>query len=255
MGETVFIATLGTHPQVVTLALDILLQQGHPIQQVYILHTDPQYPPIAQALPRLINTLKQDYRPSLQVNSYLLTNRAGALADVSTSEEIDAAFQAVHSLLRQQKYAGNTVHLCVSGGRKTMALFAMAAAQSVLDLEDRVWHLISPMSVIQSGQMHTTSQDHIALVPVPISHWGSLQRQDPTHVETFMTQLTGTEREIVQLLIAKGLSNQELADQLGKSPKTVANQLTVIYGKTRDHFGLPHTPDRTELLAILGRYS
>lgn len=255
MGETIFVATLGAHPQVVTLALDVLLQRGETIDTVYILHTAPQYPPIDTALPSLLEALKSDYPTPIQTNSYLLTDRLGALADVTTSDEIDAAFEAVRRLLSQQKYAGNRVHLCVSGGRKTMALFAAAAAQSVFDVEDRMWHLISPSEVIATGHMHAGPDDGVTLVRVPIRHWGQLQRQDPSRVETFMEQLTDAEREVTRLLMSRGLSNGELASALGKSSKTIANQLTAIYNKAYHHFELSHTPDRTELLVVLGRYS
>jgi DNA-binding NarL/FixJ family response regulator len=61
--------------------------------------------------------------------------------------------------------------------------------------------------------------------------------------------------EVAQLLISEGLSNAALAARLDKSPKTIANQLSSIYAKLGEYFGLPETPDRTSLLVLLGRFS
>lgn len=47
MAETILIATLGGQPQIVTFALDTLLQQGEPVTQVYLLHLTPPQPPLA----------------------------------------------------------------------------------------------------------------------------------------------------------------------------------------------------------------
>ena len=50
--------------------------------------------------------------------------------------------------------------------------------------------------------------------------------------------LTPAERELALLIGQEVLTVKELAEQLHKSPKTVTNQLTVIYNKLEAEFGL-----------------
>ena len=50
MAETVFIATLGAEPQVVTLALDALLAESESISRVLVVHTAADRPPLSESL-------------------------------------------------------------------------------------------------------------------------------------------------------------------------------------------------------------
>jgi len=50
MSEAVLIATLGTEPQVVTLALDALLSQGVDIARVVVVHTCADDDPMRSSL-------------------------------------------------------------------------------------------------------------------------------------------------------------------------------------------------------------
>jgi len=258
MPESVFVATLGAEPQVVTLALDALLTQGMDIHRVIVIHTLDDREPIRSSLRRLHQEfiVDQFYGLPLRFDSHLLAGSSGPLADVITPAEIEDAFQSLYTLLRQHKQAGRRIHLCLAGGRKTMALFAMAAAQILFDLNDGVWHLVSHPDLITSKQLHADSQEHVVLIPVPIAYWKHLQPDDQSRVRHFVdTILTPSEREVVQLLIREGLSNAVLAARLGKSAKTIANQLTSTYLKLQQYFDLPDTPDRTMLLVLLGSYS
>lgn len=45
-----------------------------------------------------------------------------------------------------------------------------------------------------------------------------------------MTELTPAERQVA-LLIGAGFTNKQIAQILGKTPKTVKNQVNAIYGK------------------------
>ncbi len=51
--HAVLIATLGAEPQVVSLATQLLLQQGIALQAVVVIHTSQTAPPILHSLPRL----------------------------------------------------------------------------------------------------------------------------------------------------------------------------------------------------------
>jgi len=256
--ETVLIATLGAEPQVVTLALDALLAAQEPISRVIVVHTAANRPPVEASLRGLRSEFvdRGYYNNLILFIPHTLADSAGPLADVTTPAEIEAAFQSVYTLLRHYKHAGCRIHLCIAGGRKTMALFAMAAAQIWFDAADRVWHLVSTPDLIRQRRLHAASPDDVTLVPVPVAHWGRMSPDDRVRARDFIENvLTPAEREVATLLVREGLSNEALAWSLGKSPKTIANQLTSVYDKLRSYFNLAEQPDRTMLLVLLGSYS
>lgn len=254
--EAVLVATLGAAPQVITLTLDALLERGEPLRRVYVVHTDATISPISSALNRLDATFNSGrYPANLHYAPFLLMGTAGPLPDVVSLSEIEAAYRALYQLLRQLKHSGLVVHLCLAGGRKTMTAFALAAAQVVLEPEDRVWHLTSSPNLVEGGAMHARHREDVQLIPIPLILPGRLHSDDGDKARAFLASLTEAERELTVLLVQGGLNNAELALALGKSPKTVANQLSSIYSKLRDHYSLETTPDRTLLMALVGRYS
>jgi CRISPR-associated protein Csx14 len=200
--------------------------------------------------------VERSYGNEILFVPHLLAGTSGPLADVVTPSDIDDAFRSFYVLLRQHKQAGRRIHLSIAGGRKTMALFAMAAAQILFGPEDHVWHLVSDPALVTSKKLHADNPDDVTLVPVPVAYWGRLRTDDRSRVRDFVEHvLTPAEREVTELLIREGLSNTALAERLGKSVKTVANQLSSVYVKLGRHFDLPETPDRTLLLVLLGSYS
>lgn len=258
MNDTILIATLGAEPQVVTLTLDSLLARGDRITCVTVVHTVPEHEPVRSSLRSLRHefVVGRFYGDEILFVPHLLAGTSGPLADVVTPTDIDDAFRSFYILLRQHKQAGRCIHLSIAGGRKTMALFAMAAAQTLFGLEDRVWHLVSDPALVTSKRLHADHPEDVILVPVPVAHWGRLRPDDSSRVRDFIERvLTPAERGVTELLIREGLSNAALAERLGKSVKTVANQLSSVYVKLGHHFDLPETPDRTLLLVLLGSYS
>jgi CRISPR-associated protein Csx14 len=258
MKSAILIATLGAEPQVVTLTLDSLLARGERIASVIVVHTAPDREPVRSSLRSLHHefVVERPYGDEILFVPHLLAGASGPLADVVTPSEIDDAFRSLYVLLRQHKQAGRSIHLSIAGGRKTMALFAMAAAQVVFGLEDHVWHLVSDPALVISKRLHTDRPGDIILVPVPVAYWGRLRPDDSSRVHDFIKHvLTPAEREVTELLIREGLSNAALAERLGKSIKTVANQLSSVYVKLGRYFDLPETPDRALLLVLLGSYS
>ena len=258
MSKAIFIATLGAEPQVVTLALDALLAASEPISRVLVVHTAADRSPLNESLQALRTEFvdRGYYGSKLLFIPHVLANPDGPLADVVTPAEIEAAFQSLYTLFRQYKHAGYRIHLSIAGGRKTMALFAMAAAQIWFDAADRVWHLVSDQRLIETRQLHAAHPGDVHLIAVPVVHWGRMTPDDRMRARHFIEHvLTPAERELTTLLVREGLSNSALARQLGKSPKTIANQLTSIYDKLGSYFGLREAPDRTMLLVLLGSYS
>ncbi len=258
MKSTILVATLGAEPQVVTLALDLLLARKERIASVIVVHTTPDHEPVRSSLQSLHREfmVARSYGNEILFVPHLLAGTSGPLSDVITPTDIDDAFRSFYVLLRQHKQAGRRIHLSIAGGRKTMALFAMAAAQILFGPEDYVWHLVSDPALVTSKRLHADHPQDVTLVPVPVAHWGRLRADDRSRVHDFVEHvLTPAEREVTELLIREGLSNAALAERLGKSVKTVANQLSSVYVKLGRHFDLPETPDRTLLLVLLGSYS
>lgn len=258
MAESVLVATLGAEPQVMTLALDALMADGARITRVVVVHTLADREPIRSSLERLHQefVVNRFYGDRVLYIPHLLAGSAGPLVDVVTPEEIDSAFQNMYMLLRQFKHAGYSIHLCLAGGRKTMALFAMAAAQILFDAGDHVWHLVSDPALVASKELHAAHPNDVTLVPVPVARWGRIRPDDLSRARDFIENaLTPAEREVTMLLIREGLSNAALAERLGKSTKTIANQLSSVYSKLEEYFELEATPDRALLLVLLGGYS
>jgi len=250
--SAVLIATLGSEPQVVTLLLDALLERGIPIQRVEVLHTRADGA-ILQALERLQHTfLEERHYPKILFVPQLLMGSHAPLDDVTTPDEIDAAFRQVYFYLRQHKQANRQIHLGIAGGRKTMTVFALAAAQWVLGSEDAIWHLISPASLVVSKAMHADPDHPIQIIQVPLVYVPPDSAK--AQAQRFLDQLTPAERELAYLLLREGVSNAQLASRLSKSPSTIANQLTTLYRKFGEFYHLPTSPDRALFVALLSRY-
>jgi hypothetical protein len=160
-----------------------------------------------------------------------------------------------------------------------MAAYGMVVAQLLFDEDDRVWHLLSEGQVVADKVMHV-DKGRVSLVPVPVLRWALLpstlqellvwddpyraierqrqlkERERRGLLGVFWERLTPAEREVVKLLVREGGTNAELARKLGRSPKTVANQLRAIYSKYRGCLGLEASGSaiRAQLVADLALY-
>ena len=246
-----FIATLGSKPQVVTLALDELIKQGEPIEQVYILLTDPSLEPIHTAWLTVQDSLKE--YPQIILFQEILKEGDAPLNDVATVSQIDVAFQQTYALIRRLKLQKATVHLSIAGGRKTMTSFVLSAANLLFEQSDKVWHLVSSVALMSSNAMHSTESEQCYLVEVPQFH--HFMESPSTKIEEFLRLLTPSEKEVFDLLIQYGMSNDQIAYHLTKSTKTVANQLTGVYQKFEQAVLPNQRVDRSVMLAHLGRVS
>jgi hypothetical protein len=261
----------------VTLALDALLARGEAIQRVVVVHTNPSEEPIASSLNQLHREFQIDnyYRGQILYDPVTLTNTLGPLPDVATAEQVNAAFEAMYRTIRYHKLTGARLHLSIAGGRKTMALFAFSVAQFLFDADDHVWHLESDPPLRESRRLHAEPGDRVALIEVPLMQWSSLpgvvrsnqfgdtpqqaanrslhlqQITGQHQVDAFLKKLSRAEKELLILLVQTGVSNDELAKRLFKSPKTIANQLNSIYRKFALHYQLSTKPDRGQVIATL----
>lgn len=276
MSETILFATLGSEPQVITLLLDALLARGERIARVVVLHTDPTLPPVSEAVPALRQAA--EVYAGEAFNFVTLDDGVAPLPDVVTAAQVDAAFQTVYSLLWAQKRLGMRLHLCIAGGRKTMALFAFAAAQLLFDEDDHVWHIESDEGLRASRRFHAQAGEAVTLIDVPFTRWSAMpgmlrsellgsdargavdkqarlqQHEKRENARVFMQEvLTRAEREVVTALVRHGYDDKTLAAHLHKSPKTIRNQLNSAYQKFAGHYGMPpQAVDRTRLVMVLG---
>jgi CRISPR-associated protein Csx14 len=269
-----FIATLGSEPQVVTAALHLLRLGGAVIRQVEVVHTAGK--PVQQAARVL-----QDYFSGEEIPLALtpiLSVDGSALEDVQSPKESQAAFRALYRSVKTAKLAGLTVHLCIAGGRKSMAVFGMAAAQMLFDDDDRLWLLHSQGDFLASKRLIPGPGDLAHLEPIPVVRWSQVspvwigldEIDDPMQalgkierlrLEETMTQarsfvlgvLTPAEQRAVELLVREGLSDQEIAVRFTLSPRTVEQQLRAAYHKAAAHWDVEDV-SRAQLVALLNLY-
>lgn len=277
MAEVV-VAPIGVEPQVVTLTVDALLARSFPIAQVWVLHANENYPPIAAALRRL-HAERAFYRQkgfSLRWHFVPIQEGQHYPDDFATEQDVSLLLRVLYRTVAQLKRKGFRLHLSIAGGRKVMTAMGMVVAQLLLDEHDHVWHLLSEGRLLQSKAMHADNPNEVALVPVPVLRWSLLpstvqeillwddpyraierqrqlqQQQRWQLLQTFWQKLTPAEREVIEALVRYGEKAASLAKRLNRTAKTVRNQLQSIYAKYRDHFELP--PDakvRERLIADL----
>ena len=286
----VYMATLGNAPQVVTLALDQLLPR-RPFVEVCVIHTD-DTPGAALPAMRFgdmhetVQQLDKEFRNAVAQDApsgeraWLVDYRVGGhhyrftyrrmliqkeaqepgqlvkqipVQDVETEANAQAAFRTIFRAVQHYKGQRAIIHFNIAGGRKSMAVFAMAAAQVLFTPGDQLWHVVSRDEFVDSQAMHDEN-DQSRLVPIPFvsistinpvlgmlitsndpydiirAQENYLQLIDLRRKEKFLRRLDYDEYQIL-VGVAQGLNNDEIGSRLKKrlAGKTVANKLTTIY--------------------------
>jgi len=277
-GKQALVATVGIEPQVVTLTLDALRSKGFTVEYAFVLHPNPSSPPLSAAYQRLKQEEAYYKRLCPPVKFHFVAIRDGDQfpEDFATEADVAVLLRVLYKVVVALKRKGARVHLSIAGGRKVMTAMGMVVAQLLLDDRDHVWHLLSEGALLQSRAMHARNPNDVTLVPVPVLRWSllpstiqellvwddpyrAIERQKQLQeqqrwrlINEFWRKLTPSEQELVKALVKYGETIKALAKRLGRSPKTVANQLQSIYEKYREHFDLP--PDarvRGRLIADL----
>lgn len=251
--SSVLIATLGAEPQVVALACQLLANAGERLDAAVVLHTDARRAPAAAGLDSLRRAFaaRADWPPLLSAPI--------AAADVLAPAEIDEFADTLFRTLRRWLARGAAVHLLLAGGRKPMAMVGLSVAQLLLGPEDRVWYLYSDEALRAAGRMELLPGDEARLISIPLAPLSPapprisrvfeadtpaaaravLDAAQAQRVERFLTvELTGAERTVAALAAGEVLTVQEMAGRLGKTSKTVTNQLNSVYSKLESAFGL-----------------
>lgn len=245
----VFLATLGQRPQAITVALDTLLE-WYPITIAGVIHTDPVASGIAEALRDLKRVIKADY-PDLRFQQHEITRRHGLpLLDIVDHETANEYYRGMVEILRTYRDAETTIHLLIAGGRKAMSIYATLAAAVIGGPADHVWTIVSPEELLaRSGDYHAPSalRAQVQLIDLPIVRAGHIPGIEETGLidetgvpllrrdrlrQQLLARLHPEESRLALLLERYPYeSNEQLADRLIKSPRTVENQFHSVYEK------------------------
>jgi CRISPR-associated protein Csx14 len=274
----VLIATLGHEPQVVTLVLDELLRRRRPIGDVIVIHT--ASPQVLDGVAKIREEFRRAYYGQVNLRWTPVEDANGPLEDIRTESDVRCLLSTLYRTVRDAKLAHRTVHLSIAGGRKVMAVAAVVVAQLLFGPDDHAWHLLSEgWSPGAPRRMHLEPNEKVHLVAVPVLRWTDsgvvlaalAELDDPAEAirryeeivrgermrrrrEFIEHWLTRAEREVARLA-CQGLDNATIARRLGRSQRTVANQLSQVYAKLGEWLGVDSPPaSRPMLLAELAPY-
>jgi CRISPR-associated protein Csx14 len=259
------VATLGGQPQVVTLALDALLERGVGVNEVVALYLAGDDDRLARARDRLAAEFAPDGPAAYGIPLRLEPIRARGHApdDIRDETDADAVWRAVYDLLGRLKADGRTLHICISGGRRILSLLTMSAATLQCGHQDALWHMYTPREWLAASRdgalFHLPAGSGFRLIRVPMTAWGAyfpaLQelvrpadeaappRRAPDAVEraraaAVRAQLTVAQRRVLDRLAA-GDTPQQAAAALGRDLSTVDSHKTIILAVCREVWGLP----------------
>jgi CRISPR-associated protein Csx14 len=282
--KPVLVSTLGTNPQVVTLAADMLAEDKDIlVQEVYVLHTEP-----AGRIGDAVNTLEEAFagdsyrrRPCELHLVEIRTQDGRAVPDIRSQEQAHAAFQAIFGTVRERKQAGETVHLCIAGGRNSMVVYGAAAAHILFGSRDQLWHIISEPAFERTRRLHRRRPTDAQLAAVPVMSWTAwlnqtialwtkdpfeayrMQRalsesQDDRDAVSFLEKLSPAEHRVLVAFVdvTNGGSNQQIAEAMGLSRRTIEDHLHTIYEKMINHLKLPDdTPPRSKRTTLVNWFA
>lgn len=278
--SAVLIATLGSEPQVVTSALTLLGERRQPVLRVHVVHTTQHSGPIREAVDALQAASQSGRFPAgIALQFHPVRSPEGKLLDdIHTPDAGRAAFQSLYTLIREEKQSSARVHLLIAGGRKTMSIYGMVAAQLLFDDDDCLWHLHSSGDFLASRRMFPQTGDQVQLVPIPVIPWRqvspaltdlrdvadpfvALERFRSLRLDERMQQarafvetwLTPAERRVVALLVTEGLPDGEIASRLHLSSRTVEHHLRAVFRKAAACWDLAEV-NRALLITLLNLY-
>lgn len=131
--------------------------------------------------------------------------------------------------------------LTASGDRRRHADSIAAGAVGILLKDLPASEIVAAIRKVSAGESILATRDAIELLRL-----NDQQRTTEREVSAVVGRLTPREREILQLL-AEGLGDEEIAERLYVSPKTVRNQMVSILNKLG-------TESRLQALVVAVRY-
>lgn len=246
--QTTLVATLGGQPQVITFTLDLLLARGERIHQVVVVYmaSSPRY---QQAHRRLVGEFLNDQYAGQVCHLRSVPIRMGAqtIEDARSASEVEAVRATFFSLLGELKGHGQRLQLSLSGGRRVMALTALAAAMQHLTPADKIWHIYTPPELTGQARdgalLHAPPGSGLQLIEVPFVPWaayfpglrpllecapeelrgfqpGWMDEPERARCRQVWEALTPRQQDVLRLL-ARGLTRDQAAVQMGIQVTTV----------------------------------
>lgn len=265
--SNVFVATLGKRPEAITVALDLLADR-YSFEAVSILHTEPIHSGIAEALTTLHQVFATDY-PGLRLAWHEITSVKGTpLLDIINRETAEDYFRGVYTALHEWHDQGYTIHLLIAGGRKAMSTYATLAAGLLFTVRDRVWTVLSPDEMLeQGGVFHIPPgmRDRVQLVDLPLlpANFSAEERarldEDPLALlaerrdirRLFLETLSTEEKRLADLIAQQpAATNQDYAEILHKSPRTIENQYAALYAKLGEFIPEVQTSSHKRMILV-----
>jgi CRISPR-associated protein Csx14 len=252
-GYGVLVATLGSQPQIITLALDELLARGHPLSEIIVVHLAQRSAHHQAALAQVVAAFADDHYQGVPIRLRTLPILIGPqhVTDLSSEAAVDAASLALHQLLSQLKAQQATVHLCATGGRRLLGMLAIAAALQHFDHHDRVWHLYSSDELRTAShhgaQLHRMVGDRVELLRVPLATMRFVRTDavavvahtpDHERCREVLARLSPRQADVLRAL-AQGAEPQEVAKALSVEVSTVHAHKTTIFRECINVWGLP----------------
>ncbi len=267
MTHTIFVATLGGQPQVVTFALDLLAARSIYPDEVLVVHLSRRDERIGRSLTFLEREFKEGLYRGRACRFHNVEIRLGPrpLEDIRNASDAEVVWQTFHRVFTELKVRHAVVHLSIAGGRRLMGHLAMSAATFLFDRSDHIWHVYTPASVqeeVRDGRrMHPLPRDGAQLIEVPFVPLGAifpalreLAHARPSEIRAQQMQwldavtrqrcrqvwehLTPRQKEVLRLL-ASGKTPREVAQTLHISLATVNSHKTTILAETRIAWEIP----------------
>lgn len=248
---TILVATLGGQPQVITFTLDELLARGFLIREVIILYLAAEGGRVNRALERLQAEFEGDRYRGQPCRLRPMPIRVGLnrLHDIQNDQDVVTTSDMLRELISRLKRERYQLHVCLSGGRRMMALLLVPLAMTHFGYGDRLWHLYTPaefQAQARDGQvMHARPEDGVRLLQVPFVPLGALggsasldqpaAQPDQTawsRCRAVLVKLSQRQRDVLRLL-ASGQTPQQVANQLSISIKTFNSHNSAILAECR----------------------
>lgn len=257
-GKVVSVVTIGTKPQLATLLLHLLHQRGIAVDEIWLVHSPFAENTLFSRAIAELKTVLPELFPSVLVRFVPLTE-----SDVDSERGIQALMDCLYGLFAECKRAEKAIHFGIAGGRRTMGMFGMVAAQLLFDDFDHVWHIHSSAELEQSRRLLPLAGDQCYLVEVPVVRWDSispifsdkfqsahtlaqaLQAQQDLRLQdkfllarVFVEEILTPGEARVLAVAQEGVETENIAERLSLSVSTVESHLRAILRKARLHWGV-----------------
>ncbi len=267
----VLLATLGGQPQVVTFALDLLLQRNIPIHEVIVIHPA-SHPGLPQAIACLNAEFIGDHYKTngqtitIHFRQHVLRSYDTFIDDIIDEQTAEGTLNTIDELMRELKQRQSTIHFLMAGGRRLMSFLSFSAALLNFDTTDRLWHIYTPQALQERARggkiMHAAPEDGVRLIEVPFTRAApSIMRrilqdevpnagtairmvneqtdaQDQARCNQVVNSINPAPLRVLQAF-AKGLHPQHVACELGISLATVSSHTNVLLRVCRNAWNLP----------------